>query len=91
MTRRHDIDALRVLAFVLLILYHIAMLYVAEWDWHLKSTYLSEWLQNPMLLTNRWRMALLFVLSGIAIGLFQPERDLRVLASVTTRLWPWSR
>lgn len=75
MTRRHDIDALRVLAFALLIAYHIAMLYVAEWGWHLKSTYLSEWLQNPMLLTNRWRMALLFVLSGIAIGLFRPERE----------------
>jgi peptidoglycan/LPS O-acetylase OafA/YrhL len=37
MTRRHDIDALRVLAFALLILYHLAMLYVADWEWHLKS------------------------------------------------------
>ena len=30
-SRRHDIDALRVLAFGLLILYHVAMFYVADW------------------------------------------------------------
>ena len=31
--RRHDIDALRALAFALLILYHGCMLYVAGEDW----------------------------------------------------------
>ena len=36
MPRRHDIDALRVFAFALLILYHCAMLYVADWDFHLR-------------------------------------------------------
>lgn len=74
MTRRHDLDALRVIAFALLILYHVAMLYVAEWDWHLKSPYLAEWLQWPMLAMNRWRMALLFLISGLAVGLCRPER-----------------
>lgn len=73
-TRRHDIDALRVIAFALLILYHVGMFYVAEWDWHVKSAYLSEWLQVPMNFLNRWRMPLLFLLSGIAIGLFDPRR-----------------
>lgn len=29
--RRHDIDALRVFAFALLILYHVGMAYVADW------------------------------------------------------------
>lgn len=67
-SRRHDIDALRVLAFGLLILYHCGMLYVADWHWHLKSSYLSEWLQYPMLLSNRWRMALLFLISGLAVN-----------------------
>jgi peptidoglycan/LPS O-acetylase OafA/YrhL len=66
MTRRHDIDALRALAFALLILYHLCMLYVADWDWHLKSPHLAEWLQWPMLFLNRWRMDLIFLLSGIA-------------------------
>ncbi len=31
MPRRHDIDTLRVFAFALLILYHVGMVYVAEW------------------------------------------------------------
>jgi glucan biosynthesis protein C len=75
MTRRHDIDALRVLAFALLILYHLAMLYVADWQWHLKSPYLAEWLQWPMLFVNRWRMDLIFLLSGIASAfLLDPKR-----------------
>jgi peptidoglycan/LPS O-acetylase OafA/YrhL len=75
MTRRHDIDALRVLAFALLILYHLAMLYVADWEWHLKSPYLAEWLQWPMLFLNRWRMDLIFLLSGIASAfLLDPRR-----------------
>ncbi|GGA84060.1 membrane protein [Arenimonas soli] len=74
MQRRHDLDALRVLAILSLIAYHCGMLYVAEWGWHIKSTYLQEWLQWPMLAMNRWRMALLFLISGLAIGLYQPER-----------------
>jgi glucan biosynthesis protein C len=75
MTRRHDIDALRVIAFALLILYHLAMLYVADWEWHLKSPYLAEWLQWPMLFMNRWRMDLIFLLSGIASALLlDPKR-----------------
>ena len=53
MTRRHDIDALRVLAFGLLIFYHAGMLYVAPVaDWQgmpLHSHYLATWLQYPML------------------------------------------
>ncbi len=74
MPRRHDLDALRVIAFGLLIAYHCAMLYVLDWDWHLKSSYQFEWLQWPMLAMNRWRMALLFLISGLAIGLYQPAR-----------------
>ena len=66
MNRRHDIDALRALAFSLLILYHLAMLYVFEWGWHIKSSYLSEALQFPMLFVNRWRMDLIFLISGVS-------------------------
>lgn len=88
MQRRHDIDALRVIAFSLLILYHSAMVYVAEWDFHIKSTYLAEWLQYPMIALNRWRMPLLFMISGIALGVagiegrrwrFAGSRSLRLL------------
>jgi len=75
MTRRHDIDALRALAFALLILYHLCMLYVADWDWHLKSPHLVEWLQWPMLFLNRWRMDLIFLLSGIASAFLLEPKD----------------
>ena len=66
--RRYDIDALRVFAFSLLILYHVCMFYVADWGWHVKSAYQSDWLQLPMLFTNQWRMPLLFVISGLAMS-----------------------
>ena len=66
--RRYDIDALRVIAFALLILYHVAMFYVADWGWHIKSAYLAEWLQFPMIVVNRWRMPLLFMVSGLAVS-----------------------
>lgn len=66
--RRYDIDALRVIAFSLLILYHVGMFYVLDWGWHVKSAYQSEWLQLPMLLVNQWRMPLLFIISGLAIS-----------------------
>ncbi len=64
--RRHDIDALRVLVFGLLILYHVGMFYVADWNWHVKSAYQSETLQLFMRFVNQWRMPLLFLISGIA-------------------------
>ena len=65
-SRRHDLDALRALAFALLIAYHLCMLYVFDWGWHIKSSYRYEWLQWPMLFVNRWRMDLIFLISGMA-------------------------
>lgn len=82
MNRRHDIDALRVLAFGLLILYHAAMLYVAGagWDFHLKSSHTAEWLQYPMLFLNRWRMELLFLVSGLAVNFMRRRGSIGRLA-----------
>ncbi|MBV1908826.1 MAG: acyltransferase family protein [Kangiellaceae bacterium] len=65
--RRHDLDWLRVLAFGLLIFYHIGMLYVENWGFHIKSQYLSSQLESVMLLVNPWRMPILWMISGIAI------------------------
>jgi len=65
--RRHDLDWLRVLAFGILILYHVAMYYVADWGWHIKSDTTSETLQYFMILVNPWRMPLLFLISGAAL------------------------
>jgi glucan biosynthesis protein C len=66
MNRRHDIDAMRAIAFAVLILYHLSMFYVADWGWHVKSVHLAGWLQYPMLFVNRWRMDLIFMISGMA-------------------------
>lgn len=87
-SRRYDLDALRVGVFALLILYHVGMGYVADWGWHVKSSHAVEWLQAPMMVMNRWRMPLLFLISGAAIGLvgaraggwgFARERIVRLL------------
>lgn len=83
MNRRHDIDTLRVLAFGLLILYHAGMLYVApvaDWGFNLKSSYLAEWLTYPMLFLNRWRMELLFLISGLAVHFLRGHASLARLA-----------
>lgn len=71
--RRHEIDWLRVLAFISLILYHIGMFYVSDWGWHVKSQYQSELLQNLMLLVNPWRMSLIFFISGFALSMVEPK------------------
>lgn len=64
-SRRHDLDALRVGAFLLLILYHLGMFYV-PWGWHVKSAHIMPDLELWMGLLNPWRLTLLFVISGAA-------------------------
>jgi glucans biosynthesis protein C len=92
MNRRHDIDALRALAFALVILYHVAMYYVADWHWHLKSPHAAEWLTWPMSALNLWRMDLVFLISGVALGFLRRgqanltifrQRSLRLLVPLT--------
>ena len=64
-TRRYDLDALRVGAFLLLLLYHLGMFYVS-WDWHVKSNHITPGLEPWMGVLNPWRLSLLFVISGAA-------------------------
>lgn len=71
--RRNELDWLRVLAFILLIFYHIGMFYVEGWDWHVKSQYQSDWLQFPMILVNQWRMPLIFFVSGSVLALVETK------------------
>lgn len=67
--RRYDLDWLRIGAFGLLILYHIGMFYVS-WPWHVKSSQTGPEVyavvQPLMLLSNPWRLALLFLIAGCA-------------------------
>jgi glucans biosynthesis protein C len=86
--QRHlDLDWVRIGAFLILILYHVGMFYV-PWDWHVKSPRTVEWLQPVMVLTNPWRLTLLFIVSGsatrfmadkMAVGAFARLRAVRLL------------
>ena len=86
--RRVDLDWVRISAFGLLILYHVGMLYVS-WGFHIKSAHRITELEPLMLLLNPWRLALLFLVSGVAtqfmLGKLMPGRLWR---SRTVRLLP---
>jgi peptidoglycan/LPS O-acetylase OafA/YrhL len=72
--RRADLDWLRVLAFSLLIVYHAGMAW-SGWNWHLVSADSIDWLREAMRFLNRWRMPLIFVVSGAAIMLALGSRS----------------
>jgi glucan biosynthesis protein C len=63
--RHYGMDWLRIAAFALLILYHIAMAF-SPWDWVIKTGYAFQWLIPPMALLTPWRLPLLFAVSGYA-------------------------
>ncbi len=87
MHRRHDIDALRALAFGLVILYHVGMYYVAGWGWHVKSPHVAEWLQWPMRAVNLWRLDLVFLISGLSMALlWRGQRPGALLRQRSARL-----
>jgi len=84
--RRYDLDWLRIAAFGLLIFYHIGMFFVS-WDWHVKSAHAGPALQPLMLLTNPWRLALLFLIAGCATRFMTDRTDrLPMLKSRSLRL-----
>ena len=63
-SRYHYIDLLRVIAILMMFVYHVFMVFVAESDWHIKNKETS----NTLLEINYWmasfRMPLLFFVSG---------------------------
>ncbi|MDQ1086206.1 acyltransferase family protein [Siphonobacter sp. SORGH_AS_1065] len=84
--RRYDLDWLRVLAFLLLIFFHTGMFF-NYWGWHVKNNVQTHWVEYPMMFTSAWRMALLFMISGMGVywalgqrsaGSFLGERTKRI-------------
>ena len=59
------------------------MFYVENWGWHAKSLYQSQWLENIMLIVEPWRMAVLWLISGIAIRFIMAK--VSVLRFITIR------
>ncbi|MEW6508786.1 MAG: acyltransferase family protein [Bacteroidota bacterium] len=85
--RCYDIDWLRVIAFYLLIFFHVGMIFV-PWDFHIKNNSTAEWFETWMSFLNQWRLPLLFLISGIVVyhslgkrsgGKFLLERTKRLL------------
>lgn len=62
-TRRYDLDWLRVFAILILLFYHTGMIYVS-WGWHIQSQETSPVFEDVMRWLHRWRMPLLFFISG---------------------------
>lgn len=65
--REYGLDWLRVIAFAILIGYHTGMFFV-PWDFHIKNPERSESLTWVMLFFNRWRLPLLFLISGAGVA-----------------------
>jgi glucan biosynthesis protein C len=66
--RLYFLDWVRIIAFFVLILYHVGMFYIT-WDWHVKSAFASDALEPVMMLSAPWRLGLLFLVSGVASSL----------------------
>lgn len=86
--RRYDLDWLRIIAFGLLIFYHVGMFYVT-WDFHVKSSRASDAIEPLMMLTNPWRLTLLFLISGAATRFMADKMKPGALTWARMgRLWP---
>ena len=82
--RLYFLDWVRILAFFVLIFYHVGMYYVT-WDWRVKSLAASTTIEPLMMLSSPWRLGLLFMISGVA-SRFMLDK-LRVVQFVRQRSW----
>lgn len=64
--RRADIDALRVGALLLLILYHLLLIYSGMDHWRVNA-HQGNWADYIITLLRPWRLALVFFVAGIAV------------------------
>ena len=62
--RRYDIDALRVLATLLLIIFHTGMVFTAFDGWHVQNLERSQAIGNLLAFIHQWHMPLFFLLAG---------------------------
>jgi glucan biosynthesis protein C len=83
--RRIDLDWVRILAFGLLIFFHVGMYYVT-WGWHVKSPFASHAIEPLMMLSSPWRLSLLFFVSGCATAFLHGKSAGRFVRSRTRRL-----
>lgn len=82
--REYGLDWLRVCAFGLLILYHSGMAYVS-WPWTINDAQHSQALETVMLFFNRWRLPLIFLISGAGVAFSLRRRSLGQFAGERLR------
>jgi len=80
-TRRYDIDWLRVIAITLLLLYHVA---IGFQKWGLMIGFITngesiDSIWTPMTMLNVWRIPLLFFVSGMGVYFAIQKRDWKQL------------
>ena len=64
-SRRYELDWLRVFAIIILLFFHVGMVFV-RWKFHIKNNETSALLENVMVWFHQWRMPLLLFISGAA-------------------------
>ncbi len=63
-SRRYDIDALRVMATLLLIVFHTGMVFTAFDGWHIQNLQRSAFVGHVNSFIHQWHMPLFFLLAG---------------------------
>ncbi|TWX64331.1 acyltransferase [Colwellia demingiae] len=77
--RKYFLDWVRILAFAFLILYHTALMFV-DWGFHIESGHNSTFLKSIMILSSKWRLDILFIVSGVAISYMITKMPLKSFA-----------
>ena len=62
--RFYYIDALRVIAILMMFVFHVLMVFVAEWSWHIKNPEVSHMLLEINFWMSSFRMPVLFFVAG---------------------------
>ena len=92
--RFYFIDSLRVIAILMMFLFHVFMVFVNEWNWHIKNEETSSVLLEVNFWMSSFRMPLLFFVSGYISSIlikrmdwqsFVSQRFLRLI--IPTFIW----
>ncbi len=66
LNRRYELDWLRVMAILVVFLYHSTRFFNLE-DWHVKNDVTYVWVEGWTIFVTRWMMPLFFVISGASL------------------------
>jgi len=78
-SRLYFLDWVRILAFAFLVFYHTAMMFV-DWGFHIESGHNFTFLKTIMILSSKWRLDILFLVSGVAISYMVTKMPLKAFA-----------